>query len=709
MALVLADRVRDTTTTTGTGTVTLSGTAPTGYQNFSVVGDGNTTYYTISGGSQWETGIGTYSSTGPTLTRTTVLASSNSGSLVNFSAGTKDVFVTYPAEKSVNYDDNGQVVIGVGGASDTALLDVEGNIYAASAIRAGGGIDLPSGFGNYWRASLPSGAYQGGLTYNGGLRFYSGDVVSERMRIDTSGNVGVGTTTMAGRFNVTGATTNLLYGVSSTNNAALKLVANSDVNTICNVQNSGGNLLLGSNGTGERMRIDTSGNVGIGTTAPSNQLSVGGNTSATISFDWTGDSAAKAWISTNFSSGEVRYAAVTNYFPTFYSNNSERMRIDLSGNLGLGTSSPTFRLTAANSSTDGGWLYSSGTVSILGLGGYSGATDGAFSLRYDRSTGVVAFNGGTRDTPSERMRLTSGGDLLIGTTTADQKLTVNGAVAATSYVVPATFGTANFGYSSGNAYITMYNSTGSGGVTNTITFSTGGSERMRLSSGVLTVGGANVAIGFQSTGQQVISATTALGASNLGTNILVVTGGITLTLPTSAASGKVVSISNISGSNITLSYTGSAGTDGPTTLAAQTSLMLVSDGGSPPFWRAFFPSGGFDGSTLFQTGYKLIPQNQRTGAYTLALTDIGKHIYATAGSFAITVPANASVAFPVGTAITIVCEDAVKTVSPAGGVALVLAGTGAATTGTRTLAIGSVATLIKVQTDRWYISGSGVT
>ena len=52
MALVLADRVRDTTTTTGTGTVTLSGTAPTGYQNFSVVGNGNTTYYTINGGSQ---------------------------------------------------------------------------------------------------------------------------------------------------------------------------------------------------------------------------------------------------------------------------------------------------------------------------------------------------------------------------------------------------------------------------------------------------------------------------------------------------------------------------------------------------------------------------------------------------------------------------------------------------------------------------------
>jgi hypothetical protein len=104
MALVLADRVRDTTATTGTGTVTLSGTAPTGYQNFSVIGNGNTTYYTINGDTQWEVGIGTYTSSGTTLSRNTVLASSNGGSLVDFAAGTKDVFVTYPSEKAVTED-----------------------------------------------------------------------------------------------------------------------------------------------------------------------------------------------------------------------------------------------------------------------------------------------------------------------------------------------------------------------------------------------------------------------------------------------------------------------------------------------------------------------------------------------------------------------------------------------------------------------------
>lgn len=93
----MSDRVKETTTTTGTGTVTLAG-AVTGYQSFSTAfGSSATVYYTIAGGSEWEVGIGT-TGTG-TLARTTVLASSNSGSAVNFSAGTKDVFCTAPASR----------------------------------------------------------------------------------------------------------------------------------------------------------------------------------------------------------------------------------------------------------------------------------------------------------------------------------------------------------------------------------------------------------------------------------------------------------------------------------------------------------------------------------------------------------------------------------------------------------------------------------
>lgn len=99
MALVLKDRVQETTTTTGTGTVTLAG-AVTGFQSFSVIGNANSTYYVITDGTNWEVGIGTYTASGTTLSRDVILESSNSGSAVNFSAGSKDVFVTYPAEKA---------------------------------------------------------------------------------------------------------------------------------------------------------------------------------------------------------------------------------------------------------------------------------------------------------------------------------------------------------------------------------------------------------------------------------------------------------------------------------------------------------------------------------------------------------------------------------------------------------------------------------
>jgi hypothetical protein len=103
MALVVKDRVQETSTTTGTGTFTLAG-AVTGFQSFSVIGNGNTTYYAIVMGSEWEVGLGTYTSSGTTLSRDTILESSNSGSAVNFSAGTKNVFVTYPAERSTYQD-----------------------------------------------------------------------------------------------------------------------------------------------------------------------------------------------------------------------------------------------------------------------------------------------------------------------------------------------------------------------------------------------------------------------------------------------------------------------------------------------------------------------------------------------------------------------------------------------------------------------------
>jgi len=111
MALVLADRVKETTTTTGTGAVTLAG-AVTGFQAFSAgVGNSNTTYYTIqdANGTAWEVGLGTLNADSTTLTRTTVYESSNSDAAITLTSGTHTVFCTYPAGKSVYLDSIGNL------------------------------------------------------------------------------------------------------------------------------------------------------------------------------------------------------------------------------------------------------------------------------------------------------------------------------------------------------------------------------------------------------------------------------------------------------------------------------------------------------------------------------------------------------------------------------------------------------------------------
>jgi hypothetical protein len=105
MALVINDRVKETSTTTGTGTLNLAG-AETGYESFvSGVGTGNTTYYAIelNAAGEWEVGIGTVTSGSPdTLSRDTIISSSNSDAAVNFSVGTKNVFCTLPAKKTIS-------------------------------------------------------------------------------------------------------------------------------------------------------------------------------------------------------------------------------------------------------------------------------------------------------------------------------------------------------------------------------------------------------------------------------------------------------------------------------------------------------------------------------------------------------------------------------------------------------------------------------
>jgi hypothetical protein len=179
MALVLADRVQETTTTSGTGSVTLAG-ATAGFQSFAVIGNGNTCYYAIVNGSAWEVGIGTYSTTGPTLARTTVLSNSNGNTSAITLSGSSNVFVTYPAERSVNVDAGTGVTL-------PGALTLNGTIASNSNAFVGGSYD-----GNQFHPTNGGGAQvnslrDGVVTVNVG----TSGTTSKTFTFDINGNLSV--------------------------------------------------------------------------------------------------------------------------------------------------------------------------------------------------------------------------------------------------------------------------------------------------------------------------------------------------------------------------------------------------------------------------------------------------------------------------------------------------------------------------------------
>lgn len=162
MAHITADRVRDTSTSTGTGNVTVSGSSPTGFRTLSaVLSVGDTFYYAIQGqsSSEWEVGLGTYSSAN-VFARTTILSSSNAGSVVTFSAGTKDVFLTLAASKTIQRDASGNVYDASGAGSDNIFflngLTVNTNYTIPTNYNAGtfGPVTVASGV----TVTVPSGS-----------------------------------------------------------------------------------------------------------------------------------------------------------------------------------------------------------------------------------------------------------------------------------------------------------------------------------------------------------------------------------------------------------------------------------------------------------------------------------------------------------------------------------------------------------------------
>ena len=292
MALVLKDRVKETTASTGTGTVTLAG-AVAGFQSFSAVGDGNTTYYAIvdAASGDWEVGIGTYTASGTTLSRTTVLSSSNAGSLVNFGAGTKDVFVTYPSSRSVYQDTTGMATV----QNEFNTLNA-GTINVTTANITGGTVSTTPTSGN----DLVNKTYvdtmvSSGITYHAPVKYEVPDSVGNLNATYNNGTAGVGATlTNAGTlaafapdgptaqvgdrvlvYNQTNAYENGVYTVTTVGSGSVAWVLTraTDADSYAlkdpNALGEGDAFFItsGNTGAGETYVCNTTGTITFGTTA----------------------------------------------------------------------------------------------------------------------------------------------------------------------------------------------------------------------------------------------------------------------------------------------------------------------------------------------------------------------------------------------------------------------------------------------------------
>jgi hypothetical protein len=387
MALVLKDRVRVTSSTTGTGTFTL-GSAASGFQDFSVIGDGNTTYYTIqnSGDNTWEVGIGTYTASGTTLSRDTVLESSNSGSLVNFAAGTKDVFVTYPAEKGL-YLDASNNAIGLGTPASATLTNATG-------------LPLTTGV----TGTLP--------VANGGTNlttYTQGDIVyaSATNTLGKLADVATGNALISG-----GVGADPSWGkVGLTTHVSGTLpVANGGTGT-STAFTAGSVVFAGASGVYSQDNAnlfwdDTNNYLGIGTASPSEKLTVYNSASVVFSLDSdTGTNLRNTRYTSDASSPflTLRKARGTLASPTAVNSGD-----------GLGI----IQFVGYGGTNYRGLAYISGTVDT-----YTSDTNISSLLSFSTTpTGSI--------TPVERMRIDSAGNVGIGTTSPNVKLDVIGSIEA---------------------------------------------------------------------------------------------------------------------------------------------------------------------------------------------------------------------------------------------------------------------------------------
>jgi len=448
MALILADRVLETCAAPGTGAVTLLG-ALAGYQSFSsAIGNANTCYYTIvdQNGSNWEVGLGTVTVGGTnTLARTTILASSNSGSIVNFSSGTQNVFVTYPAEKSVN-------------------LNASGNVSALGTVSSG-----------TWNATAITTTYGGtGLSsYTAGdIVYYSSGTTLSKLGIGTSGYIlqsnGTAPTWVAASSVVGGAAgsnTQVQYNSSGSLAGSANMTFNGTSLTLANDASING-LTVGK-GAGNVAHNTV---VGIGALAGSNtgdfnaafgDYALNSNTSGTFNsaFGGTDPAAHQGALGSNTTGSnnsafgaEALQANTTGSYNTAYGSQSLFLNTTASNNTAVGYQAGYSNTTGAYSTylgTKAGYSQNSDNNSFVGFQAGYYQTNGA-----NTALGSNALYGAS-GTSTGAYNTAVGQSALFSNTTASNNTVVGYQAGYTQTTGSGT--NAIFGYQAGYS-----NSTGSG-------------------------------------------------------------------------------------------------------------------------------------------------------------------------------------------------------------------------------------------------------
>ena len=506
---------------------------------------------------------------------------------------------------------------------------------------------------------------------------------------DLSSSVATGTTTPVITLNVPTASAVNRGALSSTdwstfNGKQASLVSGTNIKTV------NGTSLLGSGDVGT---ISVSYG-GTGATSLTSGYLVKGNGTSAASASIIYDSGSNIGINatlpgatgfTSFLALGNNNAGIGNLAANIIgvaTNNTERMRIDASGNVGIGTSSPGAKLDIA------GTLLTSSTIATAdGIGLKWGGLSGTVFLLGNSSANYLS----AWTNSAERLRIDTSGNVGIGTTSPGGKLDVSGTngnvqINAAGDQIAYTYNGYNYITASGAAATLQMQATGAGG---TLTFATNGSERARINSaGNFLVGSTAADYGSNFNFRKDQNAATTLLVLNNST-------GVSVTSRIAQITGTGFSYVNNSLNDNSGSPYYSYDFGSAVTYAAWTF------GGSERF--RISSTGAITSSNLADAvGYKGLPQNSQTASYTLALADIGKHISITTGG--VVIPANGSVAFPVGATIVIFNNSGSTQALTITTDTLRQAGT--TNTGARTIAVYGLVTCVKVASTTWVVTGN---